>query len=232
MATTSFLFFLFFAAAASLPCRIRGARSRACSNFSAVLSEHEAGSWSTTARERKRSSRKCRKDHARRRSKAISGRRRRRRFSPQQGRFCFSFWLYPKSSPKHRASLPPNLILPPNLRFTPPALAARSCSRAACDVAWEAGSCSWVVSDAAAARGDRLLKDEEEETALNFDEEENAGVAGLVVDAALDVATPPRAAMRVAMSGPPRAVNARSGGCGKCVRGGDTENSLRLNLDL
>ena len=83
--------------------------------------------------------------------------------------------------------------------MTPPALAARSCSRAACE-AWEAGSCSWVVSDVAEARVDRravFFKDEEnDEDTLN---EENKGAAGLDVEAALDVATPPRAPMRVAM---------------------------------
>lgn len=83
-----------------------------------------------------------------------------------------------------------------NLRFTPPALAARSCFRAACE-AWEAGSCSCVVSDAANERIDRRAvvvfgtlkgdKDDAEATSAGLEE------------AALEVATPPRAAMRVAM---------------------------------
>ena len=92
----------------------------------------------------------------------------------------------------------------------PPALAARSCSRAACE-AWDAGSCSWVVSDVAKAMADRrrffaaaaavTLKDE------------NEGATDLDVEAALDVATPPRAAMRVAIV---------TSGTGTCERGAES----------
>lgn len=206
-------------------CRNRGARSRACRNFSDVLSEHEAGSRSTTARERKGSARKSGESPARRRSKAISGRRRRRCFRRSKaGLLLFSLAL--SQTPNQARSiklslLPESHTLPPNLRFTPPALAARSCSRAACD-AWEAGSCSWVVRDAAAARGDRLLF----AAAVVLDDTlkediENDGVAGLAVEAALDVATPPRAAMRFAMRGPPGAWNARSGGAESAFAGAE-----------
>ena len=115
--------------------RNRGARSSAYRAFSAVSSTHEAGSRSMTARKWKESARKGRKGPARRRQRTGAqfslGRRRRRRARL----LPLFFLLYLKESNQARASSlsppPESHTLSPNSRFTPPALAARSCSRAA-----------------------------------------------------------------------------------------------------
>ena len=186
----SFFFSLAAAAAASrfllrIEARVRGASS-VCS---AISSTREAGSRSMTALNGEESARKGWEGSARRRRRheflllAAVVVVERRGLLPS---FC-SLCSIPNQAPPPRSIKPPrpsppeSHTLPPNLRFTPPALAARSCSRAACE-AWEAGSCSWVVRDAAAANGDRLLFAAAVllDDTLKDDKEENDGVAGLV----------------------------------------------------
>ena len=238
----SFFFSLAAAAAASrfllrIEARVRGASS-VCS---AISSTREAGSRSMTALNGEESARKGWEGSARRRRRheflllAAVVVVERRGLLPS---FC-SLCSIPNQAPPPRSIKPPrpsppeSHTLPPNLRCTPPALAARSCSRAACE-AWEAGSCSWVVRDAAAANGDRLLFAAAVllDDTLKDDKEENDGVAGLV-DAALDVATPPRAAMRVAMVDLRSWKRAKGGRRRVRPRGGGLEReTIRLKLKL